>query len=101
MLHKLNRIRGFHLNAVDGEIGHVDDVLFEEGSWRLQYLVVDTSNLVGGKWVAISPSAVTRIDWSNSQIDVALTREEIKNGPKLESLDVPNAEALPNYAYIF
>src|SRR4051812_34268101 len=101
MLHRLSRIKGFHIHAIDGEIGHVDDVLVDERTWRLQYLVVDTSNFIGGKWVAIAPAALTTVDWAKGRVDVALTRDEIKRAPQLESLDVPPSEAWPNYAYIF
>jgi hypothetical protein len=33
MLHKTSKVRGFHLHAADGNIGHVDDFLFDE-SWN-------------------------------------------------------------------
>jgi sporulation protein YlmC with PRC-barrel domain len=101
MLHKLSRLRGCHIHAVDGEIGHVDDVLVDEKTLTLQYVVVDTSNWIGGKWVAISPHTIRSIDWGKLRIDVDLTREQIKKGPQLDSLDVPAAEGLPNYAFIF
>jgi hypothetical protein len=101
MLHRLSRLRGCHIHAIDGEIGHVDDVLVDETTLALQYVVVDTSNWIGGKWVAIAPSALRSIDWGKLRIDVGLTREQIKNGPKLDTLDMPPAEAWPNYAFIF
>ena len=101
MLHRLSRLTGCHIHAIDGEIGHVDDVLVDERTFALQYLVVDTSNWIGGKWVAIAPGAVRAVDWANLRIDLDLTRDQIKNGPTLESLDIPAAEARPNYAFIF
>ena len=101
MLHRLSRLRGCHIHALDGEIGHVDDVLVDERTLTLQYIVVDTSNWIGGRWVAIAPSALRSIDWGKLRIDVDLTRDQIAKGPTLESLDVPQPEALPNYAFIF
>lgn len=101
MLHRLSRLRGCHIHAVDGEIGHVDDVFVDETTFAVQYLVVDTSNWIGGKWVAISPNAVKTVDWGKQRIHVDLTRDQIKRGPTLDSLDVPPAEAWPNYAFIF
>ena len=101
MLHRLSRLRGCHIHAVDGEIGHVDDVLVDERTFAVQYLVVDTSNWIGGKWVAISPSAVKSVDWGKLRIVVDLSRDQIRSGPTLDSLDVPPAEAWPNYAFIF
>jgi hypothetical protein len=101
MLHRLSRLRGCHIHAVDGESGHVDDVLVDERTFALQYLVVDTSNWIGGKWVAISPNAIRTMDWGKLRIEVDLTRDQIKRGPTLDSLDMPPAEAWPNYAFIF
>jgi len=101
MLHRLSKVRGFHIHATDGQIGHVDDFLMDEASWSIRYMVVDTSNFIGGKWVVVSPDMIKRIDWGHLRVDVALTRAEIRNGPTLENLDVPPSEKLPNYAFIF
>ena len=57
MLHKTSKIIGFHLVATDGEIGHVDDVLVDE-QWNVRYLVVDTSNWIGGRSVLLAPAAL-------------------------------------------
>ena len=97
MVHRLNLVQGFHVHATDGDIGHIDDFLFEEGSWQIRYLVVDTSNWLGGKWVAVSPSSVTRIDWSNRQVYVSLTRAQIRDSPNMEEAQVPSYELVPRF----
>ena len=74
MVHRLSLIQGFHVHASDGYIGHVDDFLLDESAWQIRYIVVDTSNWLGGKWVAVSPTSVTRIDLSNREVHMALTR---------------------------
>ena len=43
MLHTTSKMRGFHILATDGEIGHVGDLLIDERTWSVRYLVVDTS----------------------------------------------------------
>jgi hypothetical protein len=95
MLHKTNRIRGFHIHATDGTIGHVDDCLVDEATWQVRYLVVDTSNWIGGRWVLISPTVVSEIDPGNSAMNVSLTREQIKASPSISSADIALAETLP------
>jgi hypothetical protein len=95
MLHKTNRMRGFHIHATDGGIGHVDDFLVDEGTWHVRYFVVDTSNWIGGRWVLISPTVVTRIDSFGSKMYVSLTREDIKRSPSIDSADIAIAETLP------
>ena len=94
MLHKTSRLRGFHLHASDGEIGHVDDFLVDP-SWKVAYLVVDTSNWVGGKSVLVSPTAIANIDVEKQEIRVRLTRKEIEKSPSIDSADIELIETLP------
>jgi uncharacterized protein YrrD len=78
---------GYHIRARNGEIGHVDDFLIGQDSWRIRYLLVDTSNWIGGRSVIVSSEAVERVDKTDNQIYVAADREAIKNAPALESID--------------
>ena len=94
MLHKTSKMTGFHLIATDGEIGHVDDFLVDE-SWTIRYLVVDTSNWIGGKSVLISATAIERIDSPAKKIHVNLTRDAIRGGPSVETAQIDPAETLP------
>jgi PRC-barrel domain len=94
MLHKTSRLKGFHLHATDGEIGHVDDFLVDP-SWKVAYLVVDTSNWIGGKSVLVSPSAIVTVDVETQEIRVRLTRKEIENSPSIETADIELIETLP------
>ena len=52
-------MRGFHIEATDGGIGHVDDFLVDE-SGMVRYLVVDTSNWPGGDSVLVPFTAVKK-----------------------------------------
>jgi len=72
----------------------VDDFLVDE-SWAVRYLVVDTSNWVGGKSVLISPTTVVKVDSPNKEIRVRLTRDEIKHSPALDTADIELIETLP------
>ena len=78
MLHKTTKIRGFHLVATDGVIGHVDDFLIDE-DWTVRYLVVDTSNFIGGKWIIIPSGLIDSIDSPHKCIKVNMTRAEVRN----------------------
>lgn len=97
MVHRLSRMKGFHVHATDGAIGHVDDFLVDDSTWQLRYLMVDTSNWFGGKWVAVSLAAVTRIDWAEQEIHVELDRESIKDSPTMEETSVPSHELAPKF----
>ena len=78
---------GYHIQARNGEIGHVDDFLISQDSWRIRYLLVDTSNWIGGRSVIVSSETVERVDKTDNQIYVAADRDAIKNAPELESID--------------
>ena len=100
MLHRLSRIRGFHVGAIDGALGHIDDFIVDEATWQIRYLVIDTSNWLGGKWVAVSPTSVTGIEWANQSVTVGLTKDEIKNSPSLEEANVPSHELTPRFVIL-
>jgi hypothetical protein len=95
VLHKIDKIRGFHILAADGEIGHVDEFLVDERDWSVRYLVVDTSNWIGGRSVLISGAVVDAIASPIRTIRVRLTRDEIKRGPSVDTADIETIETLP------
>jgi len=94
MLHKTSYMRGFHLLATDGEIGHVDDFLVDE-SWNVRNQVVDTSNWIVGKSVLISPSKLEKVDSPYKQIKVRMSRGEIERSPSVDSASIELIETLP------
>jgi PRC-barrel domain len=77
-------VTGYHIAATDGDIGHVEDFLFDDTTWALRYMVVDTRNWWPGKRVLVSPEWVERVDWSNSKVHVGVTREQIKKSPEYD-----------------
>jgi hypothetical protein len=93
-------LNGCHIQAADGEIGHVDDVLVDEESWRIRYLVLDTSNWIGGRSVVMSPRVLTDVDLSDRIVKVDADREDIRNSPVLDSIEVGPAEDAPPFAII-
>lgn len=100
MVHRLSRTTGFHVHATDGRIGHIDDFLVDETLGRVCFLVVDTSNWLGGKWVAIPPTSVSRIDWGENTVYVSMTREAIRRSPTMEEAQVPSVEMTPPFVII-
>jgi nucleotide-binding universal stress UspA family protein len=90
-------VTGDHIQASDGEIGHVDDFLIDEASWRVDYLVVDTSNWIGGRWVLIAPTTLKGIDWPNSTLQVGLNREAVRNSPSIDAVAIAPGEDGPPF----
>jgi len=95
VLHKIGELRGYHIHAIDGEIGHVDDFLIDDAGQTVRYLVVNTSNWIGGRSVLIGATSIERIDSPAKIIHVRLTRDAITRGPSVETADIDPAETLP------
>lgn len=83
-LRSLKEISGYHLQARDGEIGHLEDLIVDDADWRTRYLVVDTRNWIPGRKVLVAPHWFTGIDWAARVIAVDLDKERIKNSPPYE-----------------
>ena len=71
----------YTLLAVDGEIGTIEEFYFDDSSWSVRYLVVNTGNWLTGRQVLISPVAVGEVRDDDSAIHIELTREQIRNSP--------------------
>lgn len=78
-------IKAATLLALDGEIGSIRDLFFEDSAWDIRYLVVDTGKWLPGRKVLISPSTVRDPDWQTGTLPVTLTRDQIKNSPDIDS----------------
>lgn len=75
---------GYQIQASDGEIGHVDDLLVDITTWVIRYLVVDTRNWLPGRKVLIAPGWVRQIDWEESAVQTDHSRQEIKDSPEFD-----------------
>jgi uncharacterized protein YrrD len=84
-LRSASEVHGYHVEAADGSIGHVDDFLFDEQGWSLRYLVVDTRNWLPGRQVLIATDWVQRVSWKEHKAHVALTRAEVRDSPEYDS----------------
>jgi sporulation protein YlmC with PRC-barrel domain len=66
-LQTATEVMGYAIQAEDGEIGHVKDVLVDDQAWAIRYLVVDTENRWAGKKVLVSPAWLTHVTWDASK----------------------------------
>jgi hypothetical protein len=85
MKHKVRELRGYKLGASNGDIGRVKEAYFEDDTWKLRYLVVETGSWLSGRTVLIPPAALVKGDWLNKSIPVNLTKEQIKNSPDIDT----------------
>jgi sporulation protein YlmC with PRC-barrel domain len=80
-------LTGYHIQATDGEIGHVEDFLVDDATWGIRYLIIDTKNWWPGQHVLMSPYAVREILWSDRQIRLAVTHDQVRASPPWKPID--------------
>ena len=85
MLHLLEDIKGYKIVGTDDEVGKVHDFFFEDATWAVRHLVVNTGSWLSGRKVLISPLAVERIDREAGEVHLSLTREKIEGAPGIEA----------------
>jgi predicted glycosyl hydrolase (DUF1957 family) len=94
-LRSTHAVSGYYIQAVEGEIGHVEDFVIDDETWAIRYLIVNTRNWWPGKKVLVSPQWIERVSWSEAKVFVGLSRETIKQAPEYtdESLITRDYEA--------
>jgi uncharacterized protein YrrD len=100
-LRRTHDVTGHHIQAANGEIGHVVDFIIDNETWEIRYLLIDTRNLWPGKKVLISKQWIERISWIESKVIVNLPIEVIKLSPKYtkESLLTRDHETILHQHY--
>jgi hypothetical protein len=90
-------VTGYHLQALDGKLGHVEDFLIEDDTWAIRYIVVDTSDWWFGKHVLIPPDWVREVDWTKRNLVVDVTRASVKQAPEFDSAEHVNRQWEADY----
>ncbi len=105
MLSNSQDLLDISVEATDGAIGLVKDLYFDDEAWVIRYFVVATGAWLSGRRVLIAPAAVTLPVWESKRLPVALTQQQIKNSPDIDT-DKPvsrqhESEYLRYYGYAF
>jgi hypothetical protein len=91
-LRSTKEVKGYHIRAKDGEIGHVHDFIVDDRTWTIRYLVIDTRNWLPGRKVLVSPRWVTDVMWGEREVDVNLSQDRVRNAPEYDPYAPINRE---------
>lgn len=80
-LRSAREVKGYHIEALDGPIGHVSDFVFDDATWKIVFLVVDAGSWLHERLVLIEPHWIDGISWGDRRVAVSLTRETVKTSP--------------------
>ena len=83
MLRRVNEFIGYKLAANDGEIGKAKDMYFDDRSWAIRYLVVDTGGWLKDRKVVIPRTVMGEPDWATRRFNVKLSRQQVEDSPPI------------------
>ncbi len=76
-------LEGYAIKAEDGEIGTVSDFLFDDRTWKVRWMVVDTGHWLTGRKVLVHPSAIGQPDHELRQLEVRLSKAQVEGSPDI------------------
>ena len=85
MLRSIRSFKNLIIRATDGEIGNVEDLLFDDDKWTVRYLVVNTGSWLSGRKVLVSPISIQGVDASENVIQVSLTQDQVRQSPEIDT----------------
>jgi sporulation protein YlmC with PRC-barrel domain len=77
------KLIGYELQASDGELGPVKDILLDDRDHGIRYIVVDTAKWLAGRLVLISPQSISRVAREEKKVHVDLTQDQVRQSPPL------------------
>lgn len=79
-LRSSQEVIGYHIQAKDGEIGYVEDLIVEDEDWSIHQLVANVQDRVPGKQkVFIDSSRAMQVSWTERKVHLDMTRDMIAN----------------------
>jgi sporulation protein YlmC with PRC-barrel domain len=85
VLRNTHDLIGCTIRATDGDLGSVTTFFFDDERWVIRYAVVDTGNWLPGRKVLISPVSIRKANWAERALEVALTRDQVKGSPDIDT----------------
>ena len=68
---------GCGIEARDGAIGSVADLVVDDETWEITDVLVDSRQWLPGKLLLISPEVIERIDWPEKKVHLRPVRRQI------------------------
>lgn len=90
--------KGLVIEAKDGRIGTFSDMLFDDRTWKLRWMVVDTGNWLPGRKVLLHPSVISLDDFARGELSVRLTKQQVRDSPDIRQ-DQPVSRQMQDTLY--
>jgi uncharacterized protein YrrD len=77
----MNEIEGYSIKARDGAIGDISDFIFDDETWAVRYVEVDTRKWLPSKHVLLPPQLIGTIREDMDEVAVTAARSAIQDAP--------------------
>src|SRR4051812_18868533 len=88
MLLRTRSIVGRRVQGSDGDVGKIKDIYFDDKTWEMRYLVVDTGSWLDRHEVLLVPSSFSGWNPSEDILTTPLTRKKVEESPPITA-DLP------------
>jgi hypothetical protein len=85
MLWKSSTIKGYGIAATDGRIGTISDLLFDDATWLVRWVVVDTGTWLSSRKVLLPPTVLGHLNSETEEFAVRLTKQAIIDSPDVDT----------------
>ncbi len=89
-LHSFKAVDGNSVEASDGSLGDIEDIIIDDASWDVRYFVVDTAKFLPGKDVLVPPDSIGGIIYTDATVRIDMTRDQLKSRPEFTSIAALN-----------
>ncbi len=88
MLQLGSSFKGLAIEASDGRLGTVSDLLFDDSTWHIRWMVGRTGPWLTRRTILVSPASIGQADQQQHELHVRLTRAQVQASPDI-LLDEP------------
>jgi hypothetical protein len=81
MFRNASTIKGYAIAASDGHLGTASDFLFDDQTWLVRWLVVDTGHWLPGRKVLLPLSVLVHLDLETQEFTVRPSKQQVKDSP--------------------
>ena len=89
MFYFTSQLKTFNIDAIDGEMGKIKDLYFDDKKWAIRYAVIDTRKWLIGRKVLLSPTSFVNLNRESKNLEVEYDKEAVRKSP-----EIPDEEAI-------
>ena len=86
MHRSIRSLYGYVLGATDGNIGKVEQFYFDDKTWKIRDMLVETGNWFSGSEVVISLDSLIKTRWEPGILPITLSKNQVRNSPDIDTV---------------